>query len=96
MAAPVTIALDAMGGDYGPRVVVAGAAISLVRHPGLRFILVGDRAAIDQASREVGAAAVDIILGQINRHERGAPAIPKTVLIPGRWIEGRTVRPPPV
>ncbi len=54
-----------------------------------------DRAAIDQCSREVGAAAVDIILGQINRHERGAPAIPKTVLIAGRWIEGPTVRPPP-
>lgn len=53
-----------------------------------------DRAAIDQCSREVGAAAVDIILGQINRHERGAPAIPKTVLIAGRWIEGPTVRPP--
>jgi LacI family transcriptional regulator len=51
-------------------------------------------AAIDQSSREVGAAAVDIIIGQINRHERGAPSIPKTVLVPGRWIEGPTVRPP--
>ena len=52
------------------------------------------RAAIDQCSREVGAAAIDIIIGQINRHERGAPTIPKTVLISGRWIEGPSVRPP--
>lgn len=54
------------------------------------------RAAIDQSDHEVGAAAIDIILAQINRHERGEPAIPKTVLVPGRWIEGPTVRPPPV
>ena len=39
MAAPVTIALDAMGGDHGPNVVVAGAAIALVRHPDTRFLL---------------------------------------------------------
>lgn len=51
------------------------------------------RAAVDQCSRDVGSAAADIIIAQINRHERGAPAIPKTVLVPGRWIEGPTVRP---
>lgn len=53
------------------------------------------RAAVDQSNQEVGAAAVDIILAQINRHERGEPAIPKTVLVPGRWVEGPTIRPPP-
>src|SRR6476659_10199237 len=42
MAAPVTIALDAMGGDHGPSVIVAGAAIALVRHPDTSFLLVGD------------------------------------------------------
>jgi glycerol-3-phosphate acyltransferase PlsX len=47
MAAPVTIALDAMGGDHGPSVIVPGAAIALVRHPDLRFLLVGDRARIE-------------------------------------------------
>ncbi|WP_162525245.1 LacI family DNA-binding transcriptional regulator [Rariglobus hedericola] len=51
------------------------------------------RAAVDQSNHEVGAAAVDIILAQINRHERGEPAIPKTVLVPGRWIEGPSIRP---
>jgi phosphate acyltransferase len=47
MSQPRVIALDAMGGDHGPEVVVPGAATSLVRHPGLTFKLVGDRARIE-------------------------------------------------
>jgi glycerol-3-phosphate acyltransferase PlsX len=35
-----------MGGDHGPSVIVAGAAIALVRHPDTRFLLVGDTALI--------------------------------------------------
>lgn len=46
MAQPRTLALDAMGGDHGPEVVVPGAALSLERHPALSFILVGDEARI--------------------------------------------------
>ncbi len=42
MAVPLTIALDAMGGDLGPEVVIPGANLSLVRHPELRYLLVGD------------------------------------------------------
>jgi phosphate acyltransferase len=47
MGAPVTIALDAMGGDHGPSVVVPAAAITLVRHPEMRFVLVGDASRIE-------------------------------------------------
>jgi glycerol-3-phosphate acyltransferase PlsX len=47
MAASVTIALDAMGGDHGPSVVVPGAAIALVRHPDTRFLIVGDATMIE-------------------------------------------------
>jgi glycerol-3-phosphate acyltransferase PlsX len=46
MGAPVTIALDAMGGDHGPSVVIPAAAIALIRHPEARFLLVGDAARI--------------------------------------------------
>ena len=42
MSQPRTIALDAMGGDHGPPVVVAGAAISLERYPLLSFLFFGD------------------------------------------------------
>jgi glycerol-3-phosphate acyltransferase PlsX len=47
MGAPVTIALDAMGGDHGPSVVIPGAAIALVRHPDLHFLFFGDAARIE-------------------------------------------------
>src|ERR1700694_1617521 len=40
----VRIALDVMGGDHGPSVVVPGAAISLAQHPNTEFILFGNRA----------------------------------------------------
>jgi glycerol-3-phosphate acyltransferase PlsX len=43
------IAVDAMGGDEGVRVMVAGAALALSRNPALNFLLVGDE-------REVAAA----------------------------------------
>ncbi len=46
MGTSIRIALDVMGGDYGPPVVVAGAALALVRHPEIKFILFGDEAKI--------------------------------------------------
>ncbi|MFS8038267.1 phosphate acyltransferase PlsX [Xanthobacter sp. AM11] len=44
MTAPVRIALDAMGGDHGPETVLAGAELSLGRHPDIAFVLYGDEA----------------------------------------------------
>lgn len=52
MPAPMTLALDAMGGDHGPEVVVPGAALSLARKPGMSFILCGDRARIETCLAE--------------------------------------------
>ncbi len=46
MADKVRIALDAMGGDFGPAVVVPGAEVSFLRHPDTEFLLFGDEAAI--------------------------------------------------
>lgn len=40
------IALDAMGGDHAPDMVIAGADIARERHPDVRFLLVGDSARI--------------------------------------------------
>ncbi len=42
----VRIALDAMGGDHGPAVVVAGAELALARHPDSEFLFFGDAALI--------------------------------------------------
>jgi len=42
MAQMVRIALDAMGGDHGPAVVVAGAELALARHPESEFLFFGN------------------------------------------------------
>jgi glycerol-3-phosphate acyltransferase PlsX len=47
MPQKVRIALDAMGGDHGPSVVVPGAALALEQHPDSTFILFGDRTKIE-------------------------------------------------
>ncbi|MFM9851541.1 MAG: phosphate acyltransferase PlsX [Sphingomonadaceae bacterium] len=49
MANSPRIAIDAMGGDEGLPVMLAGAASSLERWPHISFDLVGDAAAIDAA-----------------------------------------------
>jgi glycerol-3-phosphate acyltransferase PlsX len=46
MTRPVRIALDAMGGDHGPSVVVPGAETAVTRHPDIEFILYGDEAVL--------------------------------------------------
>jgi phosphate acyltransferase len=42
--APFALAVDAMGGDDAPTMIVAGLALAAERHPGVRFLLVGDEA----------------------------------------------------
>jgi len=65
MSQMVRIALDAMGGDRGPAVVVAGAALALARRPQSQFLFFGNtslvaplvaaRPALQSASRLVHA-----------------------------------------
>lgn len=45
-------------------------------------------AGIDQNSREIGKAAVQLLISLINHNERGIPAICREVLIEGRWVDG--------
>ncbi|GAB5470959.1 MAG: phosphate acyltransferase PlsX [Rhodospirillales bacterium] len=47
MSTSLTIALDAMGGDKAPAIVVKGANIARQRHPEARFILYGRQAEIE-------------------------------------------------
>jgi glycerol-3-phosphate acyltransferase PlsX len=43
----LTIALDGMGGDHAPEIVVEGAVQALERHPELAFLLFGDAAKLE-------------------------------------------------
>jgi glycerol-3-phosphate acyltransferase PlsX len=55
----VKIAVDAMGGDHGPAVVVEGA-VAAVREFGASVVLVGDTAAIERELARLGVSAADV------------------------------------
>ncbi len=46
MSDSFTLAIDAMGGDRAPEMVVAGLNLAAERHPAARFLLAGDQAAL--------------------------------------------------
>jgi len=84
MAQKVRIALDAMGGDIGPAVVVPGADLSLARHPDTEFILYGDQAVVtplvEQRPRLKAASRIvhtDVVVRM--------DAKPSQALRQGRW-----------
>jgi glycerol-3-phosphate acyltransferase PlsX len=52
MPQKVRIALDVMGGDHGPPVVLPGAEIALGRHPDIEFLLFGDGPTLEQRLAE--------------------------------------------
>jgi glycerol-3-phosphate acyltransferase PlsX len=55
----VKIAVDAMGGDHGPAVVVEGA-VAAVREFGASVVLVGDTAAIERELGRLGASGAGV------------------------------------
>ncbi len=52
----------------------------------------GVMAGVDQCSDLVGAAAVDLLIEQLNNNEIGIPKRTKTVLIDGVWHDGASVK----
>jgi len=84
MAQKVRIALDAMGGDFGPAVVIPGAEIALERHPDTEFVLFGDEATVrpllEQRTRLKAASRLihtDVVVRMDDR--------PSQALRRGRW-----------
>ncbi|MDX2237762.1 MAG: phosphate acyltransferase PlsX [Hyphomonadaceae bacterium] len=51
MAEGLILSIDAMGGDHAPGIVVDGVEIAAARHPGVRYLLHGDAAAIEDLLR---------------------------------------------
>jgi phosphate acyltransferase len=71
MSGAQTIAIDAMGGDIGPEMVIPSLDLIAARHPGWRFLLFGDTAKIEpilprlhlaRSAIEVRHAAVSIAM----------------------------------
>jgi LacI family transcriptional regulator len=50
-------------------------------------------AGIDQNSKEIGKAAIQLLISLINHNERGIPEICRELLIEGRWTDGDTLPP---
>jgi glycerol-3-phosphate acyltransferase PlsX len=87
MSSSLTVSIDAMGGDYGPAVTIAGAEIALARRPQTRFVFFGDEAAIarglDEHPRLKAASSVvhsDIAIAMDEK--------PSQALRRGRWKAG--------
>lgn len=83
------IAVDAMGGDLGPSVVVPGA-IEAARQTGAKILLVGNEATLDGELNRLSPSGVDLEIGPCPRsrgHGRkafGHPAPEEERLHPGR------------
>ena len=65
------IAVDAMGGDHGPAVVVEGA-VAAVREFGSSVILVGDREAIEHEIRRLGCQSLGLEIRHASEHDWAA------------------------
>lgn len=65
------------------RILMASTSVlpALAHHPG-----------IDEKTSEVGAAAVEMLAGMIQRGERGLPTTPRTTLITGEFYAPRATR----
>jgi LacI family transcriptional regulator len=50
-------------------------------------------AGVYQNSREIGKAAVQMLISLINHNERGVPEVCRELLIEGRWVNGSTLPP---
>lgn len=62
------ISIDAMGGDHGPQIVVAGCALALERKPDMEFVFWGDAAAINAELRKYDGLANRSQVNHCNVH----------------------------
>lgn len=49
-------------------------------------------AALDLQPAVLGGAAVEAVVAQLQRNERGLPENPKAIMMPTRWVDGPTLR----
>jgi LacI family transcriptional regulator len=47
---------------------------------------------IDQNSRQVGSAAVELLTSLMNSHQRGVPAVPQVLMVQGTFVQGLTTK----
>lgn len=96
MAENVRIAVDAMGGDFGPSVTVPGCALALDRRPDSRFLLVGDetaiRAELSKHPRLAAAAEVHHANVAIRMDDKPSQALRHGRRVSSMWIAIEAVK----
>ena len=80
----LTIALDAMGGDHAPQVVIAGADMARERFPELRFLLHGDERLLRSPAARARAAGRALRRSSTRPSGSTPDARPSQVLRQGR------------
>lgn len=50
-------------------------------------------AGLDLHPQQLGARAVELLIGQIQQNEMGTPSWPTSTMLVARWVEGPTIRP---
>ncbi len=71
MSGGITIALDAMGGEHAPDMVLRGADMALQRYPDLRFMLFGREEALRPLLAKLPRLAVAVTLAPHQRDGAG-------------------------
>jgi phosphate acyltransferase len=96
MPQKIRIALDAMGGDVGPSVVIPGAAISLTRHPDAEFLLFGERGPIDaQLAKYPTLKAVSSVIHTdvaVSMHDKPSQALRRGRKTSSMWLAIEAVK----
>jgi len=80
MSSGVTIALDAMGGDFGPDVIVPSALRAIAEDEDLTIILVGDETVLNTALAQVKATGNDRLMIHHASQAVGMDEVPSNAL----------------
>ncbi|MDE2445834.1 MAG: phosphate acyltransferase PlsX [Alphaproteobacteria bacterium] len=90
MTDKLILALDAMGGDVGPEVVIPGAALAAERHPELHFILFGEDAKmkpwLDKNPKLAGRIQTRHVEVSVNMDEKPSQALRRGRNKSGMWL----------
>jgi len=86
----ITPAVDGVADLLGKLGMKVPGDIGLASHS----VASGDNvvSGIDEMGMQVGAAALEYLVAMLNQQEYGIPAVPKQLLLEGRWSRGKTVR----
>ena len=81
--------------DLAPQWMKA-AGYRIPEDVGFAFLIMqkpGENSGVDERPVAVARAAVDMLVGMIQRGERGVPKDPLRVLVEGTWVDGKTTAP---